>query len=169
MNESLQRRTDRVVWLIGIAFLVTFGWAEVFAAPPAPPVAARSSAPDVYGTECGACHIAYPPRLLPQASWQALMGGLDKHFGVDASLDTATANTITAFLEQAAASNRRDVPPTPATPLRITETAWFRHEHDEIPPTVWKRKSIGSPANCGACHAGAEQGRFSEHGVRIPN
>jgi hypothetical protein len=97
------------------------------------------------------------------------MRGLDKHFGVDASLDAATANRITTFLEQTAASNRRDVRPIAAIPLRITDTAWFRHEHDEIPSTVWQRKSVGSPANCAACHTGAEQGHFSEHGVRIPN
>jgi hypothetical protein len=168
MNESLQRRTDRIVWIVASVFLVMFAGREVFASPP-PSVSALSSALDAYRTECGACHVAYPPRLLPPTSWQALMRGLDNHFGVDASLDASTASSITTFLEQTAASNRRDARPRPAVPLRITETAWFQHEHDEIPSTVWQRKSVGSRANCAACHAGAEQGRFNERDVRIPN
>jgi len=42
------------------------------------------------------------------------------------------------------------------------------HEHDEIPAQVFKRASIGSAANCIACHSGAEQGYFDEDSVRIP-
>jgi hypothetical protein len=168
MNEPLQRRADRVIWAAAIAFLMTFGWYEVRAAE-APSSPASPSALDVYRAECGACHVAYPPRLLPPASWQAIMRGLDKHFGVDASLDASTSASVSAFLEQATAPDRRETRATPTVPLRITETPWFRHEHDEIPPTVWQRKSIGSPANCAACHVGAEQGQFSEHTVRIPN
>ena len=33
-----------------------------------------------YQNECGACHFAYQPGLLPARSWQALMTGLDQHF-----------------------------------------------------------------------------------------
>ena len=36
--------------------------------------------------ECSACHIAYPPRMLPVASWEALMAGLKTHFGEDDEL-----------------------------------------------------------------------------------
>lgn len=41
--------------------------------------------------ECGTCHIAYPPQLLPAPSWRRVMSGLDKHFGTDAGLDARTA------------------------------------------------------------------------------
>ena len=58
-------------------------------------------------TECGACHVAYPPQLLPPSSWKAVMAGLDRHFGTDASLDAATATEITAFLEKNAGRERR--------------------------------------------------------------
>ena len=50
--------------------------------------------PEAYATECGACHLAYPPALLPARSWQRLMAGLDTHFGSDASLDAATAQPL---------------------------------------------------------------------------
>ena len=126
--------------------------------------------------ECASCHLAYPPALLPKASWQRLMGGLDRHFGENASLDPATRADILHFLEAHAADSgssragskvmqRMDAK---AAPLRITETAWFVRKHDEVPRTAWTRKSVGSAANCAACHRQAEQGTFDDDTVRIP-
>ena len=118
----------------------------------------------VYREECGGCHVAYPPQLLPKASWQAIMGGLDKHFGTDASLDPATAKTIQTYLETNA--SRRAVTGKP--PLRITDTAWFKREHDEVPAAKWSSAAVKSPANCSACHTKAEQGDYSERTLRVP-
>jgi hypothetical protein len=120
----------------------------------------------VWQTECGACHVAYPPRMLPAESWRAVMSGLDKHFGSDASLDKATAREIGDFLEKNAGRSRRDSTGKPL--LRITETRWFIHEHDEISDRTWKNPKVKSPANCTACHPGAENGNFNEHNIRIP-
>ena len=114
--------------------------------------------------ECGGCHVAYPPQLLPAQAWRRIMAGLNKHFGADASLDPAAAAEIGAFLEKSAGSARR----ASARSLRITESAWFRHEHDELPAAAWKRPSIKSAANCAACHRAAEQGDFGERNIRIP-
>lgn len=132
----------------------------------------------LYREECGSCHVAYPPRALPQASWRAIMRTLDQHFGTDASLDAVPAAAITAWLDGNAGRNRhaerdrgeaRDsVDARDRVVLRITQTPWFRHEHHEIGADVWKRPSVRGPANCEACHAGAASGRFSEHDVRIP-
>jgi len=116
--------------------------------------------------ECAACHVAYPPGLLPAASWQHLMGNLDKHFGTDASLDEATTREITAWLTANAGSGRRGGELAPQD--RITKTNWFVRTHDEVSSSVWKRASVGSPSNCSACHADAAKGSFSEHQVRIP-
>lgn len=115
--------------------------------------------------ECGSCHLAYPPQLLPARSWRALMTGLDKHFGSDASLDTKTTAEISAFLEKNAARDR-DASAKPV--LRITETNWFRHEHDEVSTSVWRNPKVKSAANCAACHTAAARGDFSEHSIRIP-
>jgi cytochrome c peroxidase len=116
-------------------------------------------------SECGSCHIAYPPQLLPASSWRALMSGLDKHFGSDASLDPQTAAGIAAFLEKNAGRDR-SLSRTPA--LRITETRWFVHEHDEVPDRVWKNPQVKSAANCTACHVGSDEGDYDEHSIRIP-
>ena len=52
--------------------------------------------------------------------------------------------------------------PANSTPLRITENAHFVREHREVAPDAWKLPKVGSPANCNACHADADQGTFSE-------
>jgi diheme cytochrome c len=117
--------------------------------------------------ECGSCHVAYPPGLLPQLSWRQIMAGLDRHFGENATLPPQTLAEISAFLEKNAADAGRSAPGG-AAPLRISETAWFKREHGEIGASVWKRQAVGSPANCAACHRQAEQGVFNEHGVKIP-
>lgn len=115
--------------------------------------------------ECSACHVAYPARLLPAESWKALMRGLDQHFGSDASLDPVTADEITTFLQAHAGKPRGT---TAKPPLRITETGWFKREHDEVPAATWKSAKIKSAANCAACHTKADNGDFSERSLSVP-
>lgn len=118
-----------------------------------------------YRQECSACHVAYPPGLLPAASWQRLMGNLDHHFGTNAALDAPTVQQLSAWLTaHAARSDRRPEPPQD----RITRSAWFLREHDEVDPATWKLAAVKSPANCAACHTRADQGDFNEHNIRIP-
>lgn len=117
-------------------------------------------------TECGACHVAFPPRLLSRESWQAVMSGLDKHFGSDASLDPDTTEQITLFLGRNAGRKSQDASGKPL--LRITETRWFKREHDEVSARTWNNPKVKSPANCAACHTKADSGNYSERNIRIP-
>jgi hypothetical protein len=119
-----------------------------------------------YKQECAACHLAFPPGMLPAASWQRVMGNLPKHYGTDASLDPATVKALSTWLGANAGTYKRvrEEPPQD----RITRSAWFIRKHDEVDSTVWKRASIKSAANCAACHTRADQGDFNEHAVRIP-
>ncbi len=122
-----------------------------------------------YAEECGSCHTAYPPGLLPVASWQRLMDNLPRHFGSDASLEPAVRAELSKWLEANAASFRRVKRDTTAPPEdRITRSAWFVREHHDVSAAVWKRKAVGSASNCVACHADSAMGRFSDHDVRIP-
>ncbi|MDO9285645.1 MAG: diheme cytochrome c [Aquabacterium sp.] len=141
------------------------------AALTAPARADNLAAPQLpaYQQECAACHLAYPPGLLPAASWQRLMANLPKHFGTDASLDAPTLKTLSAFLAANAGSLKKVArDPSPPPDDRISQSAWFVREHREIDRATWQRKAIGSPSNCAACHTGAAQGRFSEQDLRIP-
>ncbi len=120
----------------------------------------------LYRQECGACHVAYPPALLPGASWQRVTANLPRHFGTDASTDAAAVKELSAWLGANAGSDRRvrEQPPED----RITRSAWFVRKHDDIAAATWKSPAVKSAANCNACHARADQGEFNEHDVRIP-
>jgi mono/diheme cytochrome c family protein len=121
-----------------------------------------------YQQECAACHIAYPPGMLPAASWQHLMGSLQKHYGTDASLDEGSLREIGGWLQTHAGSYKRvsEAPPQD----RITKSAWFLRKHNtrEVPPEVWQRPAVGSASNCAACHTQAADGRFNERDIKIP-
>lgn len=119
-----------------------------------------------YASECGSCHVAYPPGMLPAASWNRLMQDLPRHFGTDASVDAATQKELSRWLTANAGTYKRvrEVPPED----RITRSAWFIREHREVAPATWQRPMIKSAANCAACHTEAEKGDFDEHRVRIP-
>ncbi len=131
----------------------------------------------LYASECAACHMAYPPGMLPERSWAKIMASLEDHFGEDASLDEAERKDIENFLRGHAADrlpNRfsrsilRSIPAGEA-PLRFTETAFFRQRHREVPARmVSGNPKVRSFANCAACHSMAERGVFDEESVRIP-
>src|SRR5688572_26755912 len=92
-----------------------------------------------YRVECGSCHVPYPPRLLPAASWQRLLDHLPQHFGSDASLDAPTLKELSTWLAVHAGRSRRATETPPQD--RITRSAWFRHEHDDIPPATWASRA----------------------------
>ncbi len=102
--------------------------------------------------ECGECHMAYQPGLLPAASWTRVMDGLADHFGDKATLPDAVAADIRAYLVRNAGRGDGRL-------LRITEQRWWLHEHD-VGADVWRRKEVGSKANCEACHRLAGKGDY---------
>jgi Dihaem cytochrome c len=134
--------------------------AVVPAAGTAAPITEKSGE-QAFTSECGACHFAFPPQFLPVRSWQAIMAGLDSHFGENASLDPDTAKQITEYLVANAAGPGspvlRGLDPQD-TPLRITETRLWNRIHHEIRPSVYDRSDIKSKANCLACHNGSGAG-----------
>lgn len=130
-----------------------------------PPVADAVTA-----EECGSCHLAFPPAMLPSASWRRMMTELDDHFGDDASVEAESAARITRYLTDNAADTggrrhgRKLIKGVPAgaSPQRITELPKWVHEHDEVPQREWKHKDVGSKANCPACHVDAKLGYFED-------
>lgn len=130
---------------------------------------ARALLLPTYQQECAACHLAYPPGLLPAASWQRLMADLPRHFGSDASLDATLQQQLSTWLVANAGSDKKVARnPSPPPEDRISKAPWFLREHREVSAATWQRKAIGSPSNCAACHTGAAQGRFGERELRIP-
>ena len=162
MNNTSKRWIfDSVVWSVSLLF--AFGVLTQDAQADSRGISATN---EKWKAECGSCHLAYPPNLLPAPAWRRLMAGLDKHFGTDASIDARSAAEIGAFLENNAGQGKRRG--SDSGTLRISETPWFRRKHDEVAASTWKNPKVQTAANCTACHAGAERGDFDEHAVRIP-
>jgi cytochrome c551/c552 len=122
--------------------------------------------------ECGACHMAFPPQLLPARSWQKIMSGLADHFGENADLAEPTRAEIAAYLVAHAADAPgiangwvflRGVDPS-AVPLRITQLPFWKTAHSEIPASEFKSVKVKSAANCLACHRSGGQGESGESG-----
>lgn len=124
----------------------------------------------LYIDECGACHLAYPPGLLPVQSWQGIMSGLEDHFGESAETDEETATHIANYLERVALQKGkpspmsqmlRNMPDDP--PLRITEFPAFITAHAEIPIQLQVEKlDEGFLSPCADCHRQAASGRFDK-------
>ncbi|EEW24577.1 diheme cytochrome c [Rhodobacter ferrooxidans] len=111
--------------------------------------------------ECSGCHMVFPPQLLPPESWNAIMGDLKNHFGEDATVEAATAESIRGYL----VANAMQMPGVDAAnpPLRITEMRWFTHEHGKrLLAKAEANPKIGSLSNCVACHRGAASGMFDD-------
>jgi hypothetical protein len=122
--------------------------------------------PKSFKTECGSCHLPFPPSLLTAPDWRRVMAGLDKHYGDNAGLDDATRKQIENFLVGNAGTERRQS--GAGDPPRLTATVWFKRKHDEVPAAIWRDARVKSAANCSACHSRAEQGSFREREIVMP-
>lgn len=126
---------------------------------------------------CGECHLAFHPTLLPARSWEKMMDEQSAHFGEDLGLDSADVENIRKFLTSNSAESHLSEPaykvsestPPDQTPLRISETPYWKKKHHEIEAEVWKRKSVGNKNKCDACHLDAKRGTFEDSAMRIPN
>ena len=133
-----------------------------------------------YQEECGSCHFAYPPGLLPGKSWAKLLDdkGLNDHFGENASLDADTLQEIRDYAMENAAEKsnfKRSRKIALATeegdaPLRIADVRYIKRKHHDIPEKMIKgNKDVKSLSYCNACHTKAEKGIFDNDTVSIPN
>ena len=130
---------------------------------------------ETFKQECGACHFAYQPGLLPSGSWESILNNLPSHFGEDVSLDQESKQIIGEYLRTNAAENssakraRKIVRSLNGqTPLRITETPYIQEKHHDLDTSIFSRQSIGSFSNCIACHTKAEEGNYDDDFVKIP-
>jgi hypothetical protein len=130
-----------------------------------------------YKEQCGACHFAYQPELLPSGSWEKILARLDDHFGEEVDLDLDSKKIIAEYLKANSAeysSAKRAVKIMRSlrgqTPMRITDVPYIREKHqdDDIPADAFTRKSVGSMSNCIACHTTAENGIYEDDHVVIP-
>jgi cytochrome b len=123
-----------------------------------------------WASQCGDCHMAYHPSLLPARSWAALLARGADHFGEDLSLDDATRVRLAMFAARNAAEAHASpaawkiattTPPANA-PERITDTPYWKQRHARVAEIGAVRAS-----DCGACHRDADGGSFSPRAIRV--
>jgi hypothetical protein len=133
-----------------------------------------------YQEECGSCHLAYQPGLLPAKSWEKLLTpeALHNHFGEVADLDKDTLQEIHDYAVENAADKsyyKRSRKIAVATedvdaPLRITDVRYIKRKHHDIPEKMIKgNEDVRSLSNCDACHTQAAKGVYHSDTVSIPN
>jgi hypothetical protein len=133
-----------------------------------------------YRSECGECHLAYPPGLLPARSWEVLLtaDALHQHFGANADIDAARLRQIRAYALANAADtsyykrSRKIAAATASgpTPLRITQLTSIERTHRHLrAEQVTGNPKVKSLSQCDACHTQAAQGVFDNDTVSIPS
>jgi hypothetical protein len=99
------------------------------------------------------------------------------HFEEDLDLDDETLLEIQTFSMENAAESELTEPawevnhstPPEQSPLRITKTAYWIEQHQNIAAEIWQHPDVNFQGNCGACHLDAEQGTFEDAAMRLPN
>jgi len=132
-----------------------------------------------YSEECGICHFAYLPGMLPSKSWKLLLSDLKlkNHFDEEIELDNATKDQILNYLisHSADKSNYKRSKKIMRTisrdeiPARISEIRYIKDKHRKIPSKlVTGNSEVESLSNCDSCHKDAINGIFDDDTVSIP-
>lgn len=146
-------------------------------AEPAPAAVAPPALDPLYARECGDCHEAWHPSLLPARSWLLLMATQDDHFGEDLGLAPALAGQLQELLvlhaaelspTEAAWRVARGTPPD-QSPLRVTDTPAWREAHADLPEETFPSEPVRSRNRCEACHEDAATGAFAHRGIHPPD
>jgi len=135
--------------------------------PPAPLAADKT-----WQDECGGCHLAFHPSLLPARSWAQLLAGQDEHFGEELGISARKLQLLSAFasahaaeaLESSVAWKMEHSIPGGATPLRITTTPYWQQRHARIAAAVF---ASTRRSECGACHQDAKAGTFAPQAIHL--
>lgn len=132
----------------------------------------------LYINECAACHFAYQPGLLPSNSWKKMMGNLENHFGVDATLLDEDFKAISKYLNENSAEKAMEYKRSKkivrsmrddGTIIAVSKTPYFIKKHREIPSKYINQKKVKGLFNCIACHTTAQKGIYSQRDIIIPN
>jgi hypothetical protein len=131
-----------------------------------------------WNDECSSCHFAYPPGLLPEASWKKLLAtdALGKHFGENIEMKEALRAELLDYAikdaaDHASAKRSQKIMASigQGAPERITEVTYIRRKHQEIPERLIKgNPKVGALSQCDTCHTQAKNGNLDDDSVLIP-
>lgn len=121
-------------------------------------------------SECGDCHMAFPPQTLTKAAWSKIIGDLSNHFGEDASLDAATTATVLKYhlkkandVDNVRASMKWKTNP-PAS--RVVFASRFIRKHKGC-EAAFAHEKVKLPSNCLACHGNMQTTGSTKENLRF--
>ena len=153
--------TNTKQWAIGAASLL-MGLAHAQVSVPIP-------AFTPYNQQCNVCHFAYPPGMLPAASWKKLMDAMPQHFTGQVMMNIDTQEEIATWLQANAGTFALVAEEPPQH--RITQSVWWTKIHmnnPKVPAAVWKKPSVSKGAACVTCHQTAAKGEYNARSVQVP-
>jgi cytochrome b len=172
----------RAPWAVAIAaalvllvagYLHFSGWDQGYRAAREATRASKPVADAAWQKECGSCHLAYSPALLPLRSWERTFKEQDAHFGEDLSLSAAAVarlRTVATAVPTPSWGAWKLVASAPAdaAPLRISELPFWRHAHEDLPESAFKAPVSAGRHDCEACHVDAASGIFHPRMIQKP-
>lgn len=155
MNHQLK------IWLV-LACGLGSAWAQAQVSVPIP-------AFTPYTQQCNVCHFAYPPGMLPAASWKKLMDDMPQHFTGLVMINIDTQNDISQWLQTHAGTFAPVAEEPPQN--RITQSLWWQKIHmnnSKLPAAMWKKPSVAKGSSCVTCHQNAAKGEYNAKAVLLP-
>jgi cytochrome b len=127
---------------------------------------------DAWNKECGGCHLAYHPSILPARSWDALLREQHAHFGEDLDLDDDTVRVLHDYATVQAAESHAtplawkidSTTPAQAILLRVTDAGYWKRRHAQLGEDDWSRTKRFA---CDGCHLDAAAGSFLPGAIRV--
>jgi hypothetical protein len=132
----------------------------------------------LYIKECGSCHFAYQPGLLPSSSWNKIMSNLGNHYNNDASISATNLQILTKYLNDNSAEKNMQYKrsnrivsslASGQIPDSISTTPYIIKKHSEIRKNLITQPEVKGLFNCIACHKTADKGNYGERDINIPH
>lgn len=104
---------------------------------------------ELYLENCGSCHVALPPEVMPTETWRRLLQEPDQHYGQQ--LQPLIGPSVVLMWNYLQTYSRPFAEGEPI-PYRVSESRFFKalHPQVDLPQSV-------KPGSCVSCHPGVAQ------------
>ncbi|MGQ4648950.1 diheme cytochrome C [Lyngbya aestuarii] len=160
-----QRRSPVVLLLVLVFWSILLGWgielalgatsrpqivAQATPTGTVDPVPARYQlGKELYLENCGTCHAALPPEVMPSDTWRQLLLNLNEHYG--SRVEPIIAPSV-LLIWNYVRDFSRPLGEEESTPYHLTQSRYFQALHPQVEFAETVR-----PASCVSCHPGAAQ------------